>query len=408
MFLNKKEPQLSVAGNSPLDSEEKSTASDYSSSDECALKLNKLSVNSALFIDNDRNGDNQSGLEVPVLEEQYIEFGGVLGSGGFSSVRELRGLKRQRGLSEGVDIMMSRAASLSLTRSMHSHCSIDDSSSICNSSVNGGYAIKQLRKDLSRSSIHNGAIDLAVEARFLTALSHRNIISLHCVSESSPGNKDFFIVIDRIDRTLGKEIVGWRRTQERVMKEKSRRGKEYVQGRIQSIYNSRVAVAIEIAQAMEYLHLHKIIYRDIKPENIGLDYLDVVKIFDFGCAKELKEEQKIGHNQYLSTARVGTRRYMAPEVYLGQSYGLPVDVYSFSILLWEILSLTSPFENFTSLLKHANAVYKKHRRPHMGKSWPKVLKTILESGWHKDPSRRASMDEICEVLKNYLAREDSQ
>lgn len=403
MFLSKKEPQLSFAGISPLNSEEKSTASDYSSSDECALKLNRLSVNSTLFIDEDKQGDYQSGLEVPVLEEQDIEFGGVLGSGGFSSVRELRGLKRQRGLSEGVDI-----TSLSLTRSMHSHCSIDDTSSICNSSVNGGYAIKQLRKDLSKSSTHNGAIDLAVEARFLTALSHRNIISLHCVSESSPGNKDFFIVIDRIDRTLGKEIVGWRRTQERVMKEKSRRGKEYVQGRIKSIYNSRVAVAIEIAQAMEYLHLHKIIYRDIKPENIGLDYLDVVKIFDFGCAKELKEEQKIGHNQYLSTARVGTRRYMAPEVYLGQSYGLPVDVYSFSILLWEILSLTLPFENLTSLRKHAHAVFKKHRRPHMGRSWPKELKTILESGWHKDPSRRASMDEICKVLKNYLARGETQ
>lgn len=329
-----------------------------------------------------------------------IEFGGVLGSGGFSSVRELRGLRRQRGISE---------TSLSLTRSMHSHCSIDDASSICNSSVNGGYAIKQLRKDLSKSSRHSGAIDLAVEARFLTALSHPNIISLHCVSGSSPGNKDFFIVIDRIDRTLGKEIVGWRRTQERVRatKDKSRSGKEYVKGKIQSLYNSRVAVAIEIAQAMEYLHLNKIIYRDLKPENIGIDYLDVVKIFDFGCAKELKDEQKIGHNQYLSTAKVGTRRYMAPEVYNGQPYGLPVDVYSFSILLWEILSMALPFENYTSLRKHANAVFKKHRRPHMGRSWPKNLKTILENGWHKDPSRRSSMDEICEVLKNYLSCGDS-
>ena len=126
-----------------------------------------------------------------------------MGSGSFSDVRELRGLKRQRGLSEGegADSMrrMSTATgtsgasgtSLCLTHSMHSHCSMSIDDSISNSvnvNVNGGYggyAIKQLRKDLSRSSIHSGAIDLAVEARFLTALSVIGGLTYHPYSHPS-------------------------------------------------------------------------------------------------------------------------------------------------------------------------------------------------------------------------------
>ena len=52
-------------------------------------------------------------------------------------------------------------------------------------------------------------------------------------------------------------------------------------------------------------------FRDLKPTNVGINCYEVVKLFDFGLAKELKEERKIGHNQYKATQCTGTRRYMA-------------------------------------------------------------------------------------------------
>lgn len=266
--------------------------------------------------------------------------------------------------------------------------------------------MKQLREDLNKSSAECGAIDLAIEAKFLSILSHRNIVSLHCVSESSPGNKDFFIVIERIERTIGKEITAWRRAEQRLTESKNSTTKG-TRRHLQSVFCERVVVAVEITHALQYIHEHNIIHRDIKPENIGLDFLDEVKIFDFGCAKELKEEQKIKHNQYLSTAKTGTRRYMAPEVYLGIPYGPPVDVYSFSILLWQILSLKTPFDNYCTFDKHATAVYIKHQRPPLTRRWPKEIKKLLEKGWHKDPSQRRDISTICSILETFLTQENA-
>lgn len=50
----------------------------------------------------------------------------------------------------------------------------------------------------------------------------------------------------------------------------------------------RIEVAQQLAQAMQYLHQHNIIYRDLKPDNIGFDEENNQKLFDFGSAKELK------------------------------------------------------------------------------------------------------------------------
>ena len=55
-----------------------------------------------------------------------------------------------------------------------------------------------------------------------------------------------------------------------------------------------------------------LIYRDLKPDNIGFDHEERVKLFDFGLAKELKPELKAKSEGYLLTGNTGSRRYMAP------------------------------------------------------------------------------------------------
>ena len=84
-----------------------------------------------------------------------------------------------------------------------------------------------------------------------------------------------------------------------------------------------------------------------KPENIGFTKEGVLKLFDFGLAKELKPHRRLPDGTYQLTGNTGSRRYMAPEVAGVRPYNLSVDAYSFGILLWELSALEKPFDGFT-------------------------------------------------------------
>jgi serine/threonine protein kinase len=76
---------------------------------------------------------------------------------------------------------------------------------------------------------------------------------------------------------------------------------------------------------------------------------NTIKIFDFGLCRELPEARPES-NKAFHMSGVGTRRYMAPEVFLGQYYNLKADVYSWTIVLYAMLSLQKPFENYNTAL----------------------------------------------------------
>merc|ERR1711879_833816 len=99
----------------------------------------------------------------------------------------------------------------------------------------------------------------------------------------------------------------------------------------------RIRVAYYVAAAMQYMHCNSVMYRDLKPENIGFDIRGDVKIFDFGLARDLPHQKK-DDGTYNLTPSTGTRWYMAPEVVKGHSYNLAADVYSFGVILYEVVS----------------------------------------------------------------------
>ena len=86
--------------------------------------------------------------------------------------------------------------------------------------------------------------------------------------------------------------------------------------------------------AINYLHERKIIYRDIKPENIMVIKNGYLKLIDFGTAKEIEDRTK---------TIIGTPHYMAPEVILGREYSFPVDFWSISICMYEFYCGEVPF-----------------------------------------------------------------
>ena len=88
----------------------------------------------------------------------------------------------------------------------------------------------------------------------------------------------------------------------------------------------RLVSGTHLSAAFEHLHSRKILYRDIKPENIGFDVRGDIKVFDFGLAKEVHENLSDGDGCYNLTAMTGTPRYMAPEVALNKPYNESCDV----------------------------------------------------------------------------------
>ena len=103
----------------------------------------------------------------------------------------------------------------------------------------------------------------------------------------------------------------------------------------------KLKIALQVARALGYVHTQKIIHRDIKPENIHVTAGGVVKLMDFGIAKT--EGLAMTRAGYV----LGTPYYMAPEQVTGQNISEQVDVYSFGVLLFELLTGVKPIAGDT-------------------------------------------------------------
>uniref|UniRef100_A0A3Q3F3D6 Mitogen-activated protein kinase kinase kinase n=1 Tax=Labrus bergylta TaxID=56723 RepID=A0A3Q3F3D6_9LABR len=96
-----------------------------------------------------------------------------------------------------------------------------------------------------------------------------------------------------------------------------------------------------IAGGMNYLHLHKIIHRDLKSPNMLITHDDMVKISDFGTSKELSDKST-------KMSFAGTVAWMAPEVIRNEPVSEKVDIWSFGVVLWEMLTGEIPYKDVDS------------------------------------------------------------
>lgn len=321
---------------------------------------------------------------LPKFELSELYFGKVLGEGGFAEVWELQSIQCHGDLSNGVrDSRRVVVASRANTR---------------NKEGKPPYVVKHLRcKFLLRPRAFRGAAhDLMMEAQFLASLKHPNIITIRAMAIGGPdaysnGRTDgFFFVMDRVALTLRDRIGQWRKQLSKFATPALQ--KIYGDAGVNRVlFSGRLQIVRDIASALAYLHDRCIIYRDLKPENVGIDSNGMVKLLDFGLAIE--------HNDNHDTVqrRAGSPRYMAPENYLGHKYDQSVDVYALSMVLWEVLALKRCFAK-ANVYDFKTKVIERGDRPPMEMTWPPAIRSLVQRGWSAAAQERPSMQDYHEGL----------
>lgn len=263
------------------------------------------------------------------------------------------------------------------------------------------YSLKQLdpRIFAREKSFRKGALDLALEAKLLSHLYHPNIIQIHGVRKGFVANsikskdKPYFIVLDYLATTLVTVLEKWKQAE---------KGLTRLQPKAKTslkLLNRVESTALGIAKGMEYLHSKGIIFRDLKPQNIGFDLHGNVRIFDFGVAREMVQVRRQGEKLGFT----GTPRYMANEVGAGEPYGLPADVYSFGILLWQICTLRQPFHRMNNLDDYQVSVVTDNARPPLAPVPSSRLAHIMQMCWNPLPRSRPGFSEVCAKLERYVS-----
>ena len=202
-----------------------------------------------------------------------------------------------------------------------------------------------------------------------------------------------------------------------------------------------VHVAYGLALALRHLHEgepirnHRVLHRDLKPDNIGfLQETGGVVLFDFGlasrwrirhdaddengtargaagtpvgdqiaaaataAAEEEEEKEEIARPL---TGQTGSTRYMSPECCLARPYGPPSEVFSFGTILWQLLAHERPFRGF-NVAAFERRVAQGGERPQIPRGWPAGLRSILTDCWRTDPRERPRMGEVVERLEDVL------
>ena len=148
--------------------------------------------------------------------------------------------------------------------------------------------------------------------------------------------------------------------------------------------NVQIAFTIyQIVEGMKYVHFKKIIHRDLKPTNILIATDGTIRISDFGISKLMSPEEQ--------NSIVGTQKFMAPEILNEEDYDEKVDVYSFGVLAFFVLS-----GGQMPVIKMRDQL--RGKKAEIPSTFTTFAKDLINSCWNFDPDDRPSFSKICEQL----------
>ena len=226
------------------------------------------------------------------------------------------------------------------------------------------------------------------EAKVIAKLKHPNICTIHHTGEERiEGRTIAFLVMEYVEgHTLSARLA---------------RGPLAV--------HEAIAVALDVAKAVDYAHRAHVIHRDLKPSNIMLTRESGAKLLDFGLAKLHRADAAIGGDASTQSkdishdgAVIGTLRYMAPEVLKGKEADARSDVFSLGAVIYEMLVGEPPFKGANNAHIIA-AILTEDPRPllELRSDLPATFEWITRSCLAKNPDERCqSAGEVYRQLKH--------
>jgi serine/threonine-protein kinase len=214
------------------------------------------------------------------------------------------------------------------------------------------------------------------EAKATSRLNHPNILVVHEIGQQENTN---YIVSEFINGKTLREVI----------KEKRLKLSEVLD------------ISIPIADALCTAHSSNIIHRDIKPENIMVRPDGVVKVLDFGLAKVVQQKDRSNFGLEESTVQLshtakdvimGTVSYMSPEQARAQRVDARTDIFSFGIMLYEMLTGQQPFTGET--FSHTIVAILEKEPPPLSQfisSFPPEIERIIKNCLAKKADKRYSM-----------------
>jgi dienelactone hydrolase len=150
-----------------------------------------------------------------------------------------------------------------------------------------------------------------------------------------------------------------------------------------------IAIGVQIADALAEAHRAGILHRDVKSGNIMLTSRGQVKVLDFGLAKRLESGSAAGAGPELTRegTTLGTLSYMSPEQLLGKTVDVRSDLFSFGVVLYEMVTGRLPFQGSTTVAV-ADAILHAEPRDFGDAPAPEKLKVIIRRLLEKDPAKR--------------------
>jgi len=330
---------------------------------------------------------------VAVFHNSEIVLGKLLGSGGFSQVYEASAFNLLQ------TSPSSAASEMNLARRIIESTAIDHRGQTT-------YALKHLDKKLLQNpdEFCAAAADLYVEAKYMSRFNHPNILKLRGMANGGTSafregrHNAFFLLTDRLVDTLDDRIERWATERTPL-------------GPMDSRLVLKTNIALQMALALEYLHERRIVFRDLKPHNIGFKSDDTVQLFDFGLCRELPTPaQPMNQDETYKMSEAGTKRYMAVEIYknMGSRYNLKADCYSWAAVFYEMLSLQKPY-NGISDEQFQTFVLGQGLRPQLSQlQLPRKIEHLVQQGWQHNHVQRPSIKVIRLGLQQIIADWESQ
>src|SRR5882672_2657947 len=225
-------------------------------------------------------------------------------------------------------------------------------------------AVKVVNKDARLDS--SASQRLLQEARASSSLSHPNICTIHEVGET---NGELYIVMELVE---GKSL--------RAMSGDAGFPSESV-----------LRYGVQIASALGRAHDRGIVHRDLKTANIVIAFDGLVKVLDFGLAKQVGGSIFEGTTRSFATLQdassvSGTLPYMAPEILRGDTADYRTDLWALGVVLYEVASGRLPFEGRTGF-EISSAIMREIPRP-LGPPVPPGLWAIVQRCLTKEPVQR--------------------